>query len=236
MTAEKKPPRPSILDALYLADGVTLASEAAKRNGVSERALRDRLARGYDPDDAVRLEGKKPNAYERGEYHRPYDPTLGRRMGLALRALKRGLNSLASWERILAEAAQQREACAVSFHQVCEALDLAAADLQDAAECVQHLGPKDRAQTKADRSAINVAVHRHVKARERLSLAEKQAKGAVDRLAKAKQKEEKALKSVYEWRGRLLELRDDALPFKPWVMKSPDRDPALTLYLSGIPD
>lgn len=232
--SERKEKRGSILDALYLSDGVTLASEAAKRNSVSEATLRARLKKGESPDEAVRPVVKEPNAYERGEYPEPFDPTLRRRMGLALRALKRGLNSLASWERVLAEAAKQREACAVSWAQVDAEREREAAELEDAAAFVEHLGPKDRAETKAERSAINVAVHRQMKARERLSRVEKQAKGAADRLAKAEQKEDTARKSVYEWRGRLLELREDAMPFKPWVMKSPERDPTLSRYLGGI--
>lgn len=68
------PKRPSILDGLYLSDGVTLAKDAAIANGVSETTLRFRLKKRLHPDEAVKPVEKKPNAFQRGEYERPYLP------------------------------------------------------------------------------------------------------------------------------------------------------------------
>lgn len=68
------PKRPSILDGLYLSDGVTLAKDAAIANGVSDATLRFRLKKGLAPDEAVKPVEKKPNAFQRGEYERPYLP------------------------------------------------------------------------------------------------------------------------------------------------------------------
>lgn len=66
--------RTSILDGLYLSDGVTLAKDAAFANGVSETTLRFRLKKRLHPDEAVKPVEKKPNAFERGEYSKPYLP------------------------------------------------------------------------------------------------------------------------------------------------------------------
>lgn len=66
--------RTSILDGLYLSDGVTLAKDAAFANGVSETTLRFRLKKRLHPDEAVKPVEKKPNAFQRGEYERPYVP------------------------------------------------------------------------------------------------------------------------------------------------------------------
>lgn len=78
MTAQKKTSghkRPSILDDLYLSDGVTLARDAAAENGCSETLLRSRLKKGMSPDVACLPPAPKPlNAFERGEYERPYLP------------------------------------------------------------------------------------------------------------------------------------------------------------------
>lgn len=65
--------RPSILDDLYLSDGVTLAKDAAAANGCSETVLRWRLKKGMSPDVACLPPApKSPSAFERGEHERPY--------------------------------------------------------------------------------------------------------------------------------------------------------------------
>lgn len=66
-------PRPSILDGLYLSDGVTLAKDAARQNGLTEAALRWRLKKGMSPDVACLPPApKRLSAYERGEYESPF--------------------------------------------------------------------------------------------------------------------------------------------------------------------
>ena len=229
--SERKEKGGSILDALYLSDGVTLVSEAAAKNGVGEATLRARLKRGESPDEAVRPVVKMPNGFERGEHAQPYDPTMKARMGEALRALRRALNSRATWQRVWAEAEAERAACAVSLAQAEAQRESEAAELGEAAELVQRLGPKAEASTKADRSAINVAVHRQMKARESLSRAEKQAAGAADRLARADKKAADARRALDAWAEKLPGLREAAQPFAPWVLRSPDRSPDLAAFL-----
>lgn len=229
----RKRPRPSVLDGVFLSDGVTLVLDAATANGVSEVTLRGRLKRGESPDEAVRPVVKKANAFERGEFAVPFDPTFKSRMGEALRLLRRALNSRSSWVRVLADAEAVREVCAASHRLAVELVESEAAELSKAAELVKRLGPKEAVSSKAERSAINVALHRQIKARESLSKAETQAKGAADRLAKAEQKAAAARDAIQGWDLRMPALREAAMPFAPWVLKTPERSPELAAYLSG---
>lgn len=228
-----KAPRVSMLASLYLADGVTLARDAASANGVSETLLRLRLKKGEAPDRAVRPVSKGPNAFQKGEHTRPYDPTMKARMGEALRALYRALNSRASWERVYSDAEAQRAACAIAQDRLNCQRASEAAELTEASELVRCLGPKDKAATKAERSAINMAAHRQMKARESLSRTETQAKGAADRLARSEHKAASARRSLDALALNLPGLCEAALPFAPWVLRSPDRSPKLAAYLSA---
>lgn len=235
--SERKEKRGSILDGLYLSDGVTLAKDRARENGLTEAGLRLRLKKGMSPDVAsLPPAPKRQNGFERGEHQQPYDPTFKARMGEALRALRRALNSRANWRKVLAEAEAQRDACAVSLAQVRAVLESEAAELSKAAELVQRLGPKEAVSSKAERSAINVALHRQIKARESLSKAETQAKGAADRLAKAEQKAASARRALDAWAEKLPGLGEAARPFAPWVLRTPERSPELTAYFSGQDD